>query len=165
MSKEQTNKCLDQLDWNILEVLQLNARIPIVEIGRKIGLSAPAVAERIRKLEEEGIIKGYNAIVDYDKLGLTVPVFVQFKGTKIKHEEMLKMVDKMNEVVEWYGTTGDHCSLLKVIVASTRQLEKIIERLQQFGETNTSIILSSNSFPRAGFYKEINKRMQHHTGA
>lgn len=61
---------------------------------------------------------------------------------------MIKMVDKMPEVMEWYGITGTHCSILKVIVASTKELELIIEKLQEFGETSTSIILSSNAEPK-----------------
>ncbi len=149
MAKEFRNKVLDDFNWEIIRELQMNARITIVEIGKRIGLSAPAVAERIRKLEEEGYIKGYRTIVDYDKLGLTVPVFISFKATKITHSEMLKMADNMPEVVEWYGITGTHCSILKVIVASTKELETVIEKLQEFGETSTSIILSSNPVPKA----------------
>jgi Lrp/AsnC family leucine-responsive transcriptional regulator len=145
MAKELANKGLDDFHWEIIRELQLNARITIVEIGKRIGLSAPAVKERIKKLEEEGYIKGYRTVVDYDKLGLSVPVFISYKGTRISHGDMIKMVDKMPEVVEWYGITGSHCAMLKVIVSSTKELEGIIEKLQEFGETSTSIILSSNS--------------------
>ncbi len=145
MAKEPANKTLDDFNWQIIRELQMNARITIVELGKRIGLSAPAVAERIRKLENDGYIKGYRTVVDYDKLGLTVPVFINFKATKISHSQMLKMADEMPEVMEWYGVTGTHCSILKVIVASTKELEKVIEKLQEFGETSTSIILSGNT--------------------
>ncbi len=145
MAKEPANKTLDDFNWQIIRELQMNARITIVELGKRIGLSSPAVAERIRKLENDGYIKGYRTVVDYDKLGLTVPVFINFKATKISHTQMLKMADEMPEVMEWYGVTGTHCSILKVIVASTKELEKVIEKLQEFGETSTSIILSNNS--------------------
>jgi Lrp/AsnC family leucine-responsive transcriptional regulator len=148
MAKEHGNKGLDDFNWKIIEELQANARITNVEMGKRIGLSAPAVSERIKKLEEEGYIKGYRTIVDYDKLGLSVPVFISFKATKISHAEMLKMVDQMPEIIEWYGITGTHCSMLKIIVASTKELEAIIEKLQEFGETSTSIILSSNAAPK-----------------
>ncbi len=126
----------------------MNARITIVEIGKRVGLSAPAVAERIKKLEDDGYIKGYRTIVDYDKLGLSVPVFISYKATRISHGDMIKMVDKMPQVIEWYGVTGTHCAILKVIVASTKELEIIIENLQEFGETSTSIILSNNALPK-----------------
>jgi Lrp/AsnC family leucine-responsive transcriptional regulator len=148
MAKELAMKGLDNFNWRIIQELQMNARITIVEIGKRIGLSAPAVAERIKKLEEEGYIKGYRTVVDYDKLGLSVPVFISYKATKLSHADMIKMVDKMPEVVEWYGITGNHCSILKVIVASTKELETIIEQLQEFGETSTSIILSGNAEPK-----------------
>ena len=126
----------------------MNARITIVELSKRVNLSPPAVTERIKKLEEEGYIKGYRTVVDYDKLGFTVPVFISFKATKLTHAEMLKMADQMPEVMEWYGVTGTHCSLLKVIVTSTKELERVIEKLQEFGETSTSIILSSNTVPK-----------------
>ena len=148
MSTKKTNKFLDEYNWKILEELQKNARITTVELGKRINLSAPAVSDRIRKLEDEGYIQGYRTVVDYDKLGLSVPVFINFKGTKISHGEMLKMVDKMPEVVEWYGITGTHCSMLKIVVSTTKKLEAVIEKLQEFGETSTSIILSSNSNPK-----------------
>ena len=148
MGKELVNKNLDDLNWEILHELQKNARITNVELGKRIGLSAPAVAERIRKLEDEGIIKSYQTIVDYDKLGLTVPVFINFKSIKLSHGEMIKMIDNMPEVIEWHSITGTHCSVLKIIVATTKELEAIIEKLGKFGETSTSIILSSNSVPK-----------------
>lgn len=148
MGRIQTNKTLDDFNWKILQELQMNARITTVELGKRINLSAPAVAERIRRLEEEGYIKGYRTVVDYDKLGLSVPVFISFKATKINHSEMLKMADEMPEVVEWYGITGSHCSILKVVVTTTKELGIVIEKLQEFGETSTSIILSSNSVPK-----------------
>jgi Lrp/AsnC family leucine-responsive transcriptional regulator len=148
MGRGHANNILDSFNWKILEELQKNARITAVELGKRINLSAPAVAERIRKLEEEGYIKGYRTVVDYDKLGLSVPVFISFKGTKISHSEMLKMVDAMPEVVEWYGITGSHCTMLKVVVTTTKELESVIEKLQEFGETSTSIILSSNPAPK-----------------
>lgn len=148
MPKELVNKGLDDFNWKIIQELQMNARITIAEIGKRISLSAPAVAERIKKLEEEGYIKGYRTVVDYDKLGLSVPVFINYKATKISHGDMITMVDKMPEVMEWYSITGTHCSILKVIVASTKELEAIIEKLQEFGETSTAIILSGNSAPK-----------------
>jgi Lrp/AsnC family transcriptional regulator, leucine-responsive regulatory protein len=148
MAKELTNKGLDDFNWKIIQELQINARISIVEIGKRIGLSAPAVAERIKRLEEEGYIKGYRTIVDYDKLGLSVPVFINYKATKISHKEMIKMVEEMPEVIEWHGITGTHCAMLKIITTSTKELERIIEKLQEFGETSTSIILSSSVLPK-----------------
>jgi Lrp/AsnC family transcriptional regulator, leucine-responsive regulatory protein len=148
MDKYLGNKTLDNLNWHILQELQKNARITTVELGKRIGLSAPAVAERVKKLEEEGYIKGYQTVIDYDKIGLTVPVFIHFRATSITHANMIKLVETMPEVSEWYAITGNYCTLLKVIVASTKALEAVIEKLSTYGETSTSIILSSSPFPK-----------------
>lgn len=141
-------KPLDDLNRKILLELQKNARISNAEIGRRIGLSAPAVAERIEKLEADGVILGYQPVIDYDRLGLPVKVFIQFKSTSMKHAEMVKVIDKMPQVAEWNAITGDCCMLLKVVVASTKELENVIEELGKYGGTTTSIILSGNGFPR-----------------
>ena len=148
MGKRDDNKVLDDLNWKILKELQLNSRITAVELGKRIGLSAPAVAERIRKLEDDGVIIGYRTVVDYDRLMLTVPVFINFKATKINHSEAVKLVEKMPEVMEWHATTGNFCTMLKVVVSSTKQLEETIEYLQKYGETSTSLILSGNQLPK-----------------
>jgi Lrp/AsnC family transcriptional regulator, leucine-responsive regulatory protein len=148
MDKYLVNKALDNLNWKILQELQKNARVTIVELGKRINLSAPAVAERIKKLEEEGYIKGYQTVIDYDKIGLTVPVFINFKAISIKHANMIKMVESMPEVIEWFAITGNYCLLLKVVVNSTKELEMVIEKLSKYGETSTSIILSSSALPK-----------------
>jgi Lrp/AsnC family transcriptional regulator, leucine-responsive regulatory protein len=148
MDKYLVNKTLDNLNWKILQELQKNARITVVELGKRINLSAPAVAERIKKMEEEGYIKGYQTVIDYDKIGRAVPVFIHFKATSINHANMIKMVEAMPEVVEWFAITGNYCLLLKVIVTSTKELETVIEKLGGYGETSTSIILSSSASPK-----------------
>jgi len=137
-------KELDDLNLRILEELQKNARITVAELSKRIFLSAPAVAERISKLEEAGYIKGYRTVIDYNKLGLTVPVFINFKSISISHTYMVKMVNQMPEVMEWYTITGNNCMIMKVIVSSTTELERILEGLSKYGETSTSIILSGN---------------------
>ncbi|MEO6405497.1 MAG: Lrp/AsnC family transcriptional regulator [Ferruginibacter sp.] len=152
----RNHKILDDYNWKILSELQLNARITTVALGKRINLSAPAVAERIRKLEDEGYIKGYRTVVDFDKLGLSVPVFINFKATRINHSDMTALADSMPEVMEWHSITGSHCTVLKVVVTTTKELEGVIERLQEFGETDTSIILSSNSIPKIVTKRNLN---------
>lgn len=141
-------KELDDANWRILEALQENARITVSEISRRIFLSAPAVAERISKLEEAGYIKGYRTVIDYNKLGLTIPVFVNFKSTSVAHADMVKKVNEMPEVTEWYTITGNNCMIMKVVVSSTEELDKVLQELSAYGETTTSIILSGNPEPR-----------------
>lgn len=135
-------KC-DSLDINILNELRINARISNAEIGRRIGLTGAAVGERIEKMEFDGIIQGYSTALNYDKLDLSVRVLVMFKAQKITHAEMVKMVKGMPEIIEWYTITGNNCMCLKVAVRTTLHLEVFLEKLQQFGETSTSIILTN----------------------
>ena len=144
MSKTLPNKTLDDLNRHILEELQKDARLSTVEIGRRVGLSPPAVADRIQKLEDQGIIKSYQTVLDFDKMGLTIRAFISFKPAQIKHPELFKLVDSLPEVVEWHTITGNYAFLLKVAVCSSEKLAALIERLEEFGETNTSLILTQN---------------------
>jgi len=145
MHKTVNHKVLDDLNWHILEELQKDGRLPAVEIGRRVGLSAPAVAERIQKLEEQGYIRGYRTVLDLDKLGLTIRAFILFKTSSLKHTEMLKLVQSINEVVEWHTVTGNYSILLKVATGASARLAAIIEQLEEYGETNTSLILEENA--------------------
>jgi Lrp/AsnC family leucine-responsive transcriptional regulator len=141
MHKTLNSKVLDDLNWHILEELQRDGRLAAAEIGRRVGLSAPAVADRIQKLEELGYIKGYRTVVDLDKLGLTIRAFILFKAA-LKHNEMLNLIASISEVVDWHTVTGNYSMVLKVVTASSRRLAAIIEQLEEYGETNTSLILS-----------------------
>jgi Lrp/AsnC family transcriptional regulator, leucine-responsive regulatory protein len=136
---------IDGLDHKILTELQKNARIANAEIGRRVGLSAPAVGDRITKLEQHGYIEGYRTILNMEKVGLTIQALISFKAESMKHKEMLKMVEAIPEVAEWYAVTGSYCMMVKVIVANSRQLESVIAKLGQHGDTSTALILSGSS--------------------
>jgi Lrp/AsnC family leucine-responsive transcriptional regulator len=146
MGKPVNNKPLDPLNQNILAQLQKDGRLPTVEIGRRIGLSAPAVAERIQKLEDQGYIKGYKTLLDLDKLGLTIRAFISFKAVvaKLDHIEMIRMIDSISEIIEWYTVTGNYSILLKVVTCSSERLAAIIQHLEDYGETNTALILQES---------------------
>lgn len=135
---------LDELNRHILEELQKDARLSTVEIGRRIGLSAPAVADRIQKLEDLGFIRGYQTLLDMDKLGLTIRAFISFKTTQLKHTELIKLVGSIPETIEWYTITGNYAILLKIAAASSQRLADIIQQLEEHGETNTSLILAKD---------------------
>jgi Lrp/AsnC family leucine-responsive transcriptional regulator len=139
----RTERQLDTTDWQILHELQADARLSFNEIGRRVGLSAPAVAERVRRLEDADIVTGYHARVNPAKVGLGFTAFIQLRCAqggcllKTTHPE------DYPEVVEIHKLSGDYCSMLKVRATSMRHLEAIIERLGQHGEMRTSIVLSS----------------------
>ena len=145
MLKTVTNKVLDDLNRSILKELCQDARISTTEIGRRVGLSAPAVADRIQKMEKQGFIKGYRTVIDFDKVGLTIKAIINFKATTLKHSESIKMVDAMPEVVEWHAITGNYCMVLKVVVETNKELESLIVHLAEYGETTTSLILSESN--------------------
>lgn len=126
----------------ILKELQLNARIPASEIGRRVGLSAPAVSERILKMEDEGIITGYEAKINLEKIGLPIHAFITFRPISINHKELIKLVNKTPEVKDCYFVTGSPGAFLRVATDSAKSLGELIEKLKEYGETNTSLILS-----------------------
>ena len=139
----RTERRLDTTDWDILHELQSDARLSLPEIGRRVGLSAPAVAERVRRLEDAGIVTGYHAHVDPAKVGLGFTAFIQMRCVLGKCLLKTTRPEDYPEVTEIHKLSGDYCSMLKVRAASMRQLEALIERLGQHGEMRTSIVLSS----------------------
>lgn len=124
-------------------MLQSNGRLSFTEIGKIVGLSAPAVADRIIKMEEAGIIRGYRAVLELEKLGLPVKAIISFKAYSGKLESFLTLIRSKQEIQECHRVTGEHCLILKVAVATTKELEKIIDLFIGYGEPTTSMILSS----------------------
>jgi len=151
MDKTLNNKVLDDLNCHILSELQKNARLSTVELGRRIGLSAPAVADRIQKLEDGGYIKGYNTLLDLDKLGLTIRAVILFKGRDLKHSELIRLIESIPEVLEWYTVTGNYSVMLKIATSSSERLAELIVELEECGETNTSLILQQNQDRKINF--------------
>jgi Lrp/AsnC family transcriptional regulator, leucine-responsive regulatory protein len=147
MDKKLNNKGLDELNLAILQELLANARISNTEIGRRVGLSAPAVADRILKMEEAGVIQGSSIALDLDHIGLTIRAFISFKANNMTHIAMVNLFDSMPEIIEWHSVTGTASMLLKVAVATSKELEAVVEKLFLHGETTTSLILSGNIKP------------------
>ncbi|HEY8930697.1 MAG TPA: Lrp/AsnC family transcriptional regulator [Mucilaginibacter sp.] len=151
MENNLISKTIGDLNASILHELELDARISITEIGKRVGLSGPAVSERIKKMEDEGIITGYTTRIDHDKIGLAVNAFITLKSG-LTHAGVIKKIEEIPEILECYSITGYNCLMMKVATSTTKRLEAIIGQLQQFGETNTSIILSE-TFEKRGVFK------------
>lgn len=134
---------LDNTGWQILRVLQENARISFSELGRQVGLSAPAVAERVRKLEDAGIISGYHAEINPASVGYTVLAFIRIGSTGQNCSRCAEAIKDIQEVLECHRVTGSDSFFLKVIVPSINHLEALIDQLQPYGETTTTLVLSS----------------------
>jgi Lrp/AsnC family transcriptional regulator, leucine-responsive regulatory protein len=140
---------LDKTSWSILACLQENARASFADIGREVGLSAPAVAERMIKLEESGVIQGYRIDVDYEKTGYALKAFITFSALPGKFIPFLNYIAKKDEVLECHRVTGNSCIFLKVIAQNSGHLQQLLYSMMEYGETTTSIILSSPITHRA----------------
>ncbi|WP_304458590.1 Lrp/AsnC family transcriptional regulator [Alicyclobacillus sendaiensis] len=134
---------LDEIDWHILEHLQKNARVSYRELGEEVRLSPPAVAERVRKMEDAGVLRHYRATVDPKKVGYAVQCFIRLTVHGGRYSSAIATVREMPEVLECHRVTGDACLLLKVVATSMEHLERVIDALVPFGQVVTSIVLSS----------------------
>ena len=139
----QTQRPLDALDWQILRELQQEARLSYNALARRVGLSAPAVAERVRRLEEAGVIVGYRAEVDPAKVGLQVMAVVQLHCAPGKCLLKTASAADYPEILEVLKVSGPYCTVLKIVAASIPHLEQFFERLGQHGELQTSMVWSS----------------------
>jgi Lrp/AsnC family leucine-responsive transcriptional regulator len=134
---------IDEIDWKILKELQINARISFAELGRRVGLTTPAVIERIRKLEDAGIITGYRAEIDTAKVGLPITAFIRMSITGIDYSHIIEVAEQSSEVLECHRGTGGDSFIMKVAVADVGHLQNLIDKLTPYGITTTSIVLSS----------------------
>ncbi len=133
---------IDTISWKILELVQTNGRISAKELASKVHLSVPATSERLRKLEEAGIIEGYKAQISAKNLGYHLMAVIGM--TTLKHDKATLIAKLKNspEVIECLHVTGNDSYLIKVIANDIEQLEKFVESINDFGETRTSIVMS-----------------------
>ncbi|MET0478007.1 MAG: Lrp/AsnC family transcriptional regulator [Actinomycetota bacterium] len=139
----RTERSLDATDWRLLEELQADGRLSYNELGRRVSLSPPAVAERVRRLEDLGVIVGYQARVDPARAGLPLTAFVQMRCRLDRCLLKTSQASDYPEIVEIHKLTGDYCSMLKVRAASMEHFEGLLERVGQHGEMRTSMVLST----------------------
>jgi Lrp/AsnC family transcriptional regulator, leucine-responsive regulatory protein len=136
-------KALDQIGIKILRELQMNARTAFSEIGRRVGLSSPAVAERVQKRKEAGIICGYHANIDPEKIGYPISAFIHLTTKTENTPKVYEFARNASEVIECHIISGKECFILRVIASSVSNLGDLVEELSAYGETKTSIVLSS----------------------
>jgi Lrp/AsnC family leucine-responsive transcriptional regulator len=138
---EQT---MDQLDIRLLELLQLDGRMTLSELSKKLSLSRPSITERLRRLQEKGIIEGFSARVSPKEIGRDVIVFIQVSEMKkLTYAEFEKWIKQDPDIVECHRLTGSISYLLKAAVTGMDHLSKLIDKLTPYGNLNTSIVLSS----------------------
>ncbi|NTU71394.1 MAG: Lrp/AsnC family transcriptional regulator [Coriobacteriia bacterium] len=134
---------LDDIDRKLISGLQDDARCSYAELGRQIGLSAPAVAERMRRLEASGIVTGYHASIDLKKAGFGIVAFVRLSSPPDLAPQLERLATETPEVLEFDRVTGTEGYVMKLAVTSIEHLERIVVKFLPYGQTTTSIVLSS----------------------
>lgn len=138
---------LDAYDRKILALLQENARLGFSEIGRRIHLTSPAVAERVRRLEEAGVIEAFTTRLNLRKLGYSFEAYINI--TVESHDALNAWAAAHPEVLELHDTTGNHCALIRVALTAPEHLQACLKSLALIGKTTTSVVLSSQLEGRA----------------
>jgi Lrp/AsnC family leucine-responsive transcriptional regulator len=142
--KEDYYDKLDATDWAIVCQLQQDARMSFAELGRRVGMSSPAVQERVRKLEDYGIIEGYRAVINLPKAGFPITAFIRVGNLPNVDENRVEVLARqLSEVLECHHITGQDCYMVKIAATSIPHLEQLIGRFAEFTHTVTCIVLSS----------------------
>ena len=134
---------LDTISWKILDCLQENARQSNTEISKKVGISSPAVGERIRKMEDAGIIEGYHAKISHLETGHQLKAIITLRAFMGRLKPFISTVSSFSEVVNCYRITGNENIIMEVVLNDQKHLEQFIDQLIIYGETRTHIVLSN----------------------
>lgn len=143
LSRGMTDYSPDATDWRILDVLQRDGRATFAELAREVAMSPSAVTERVRRLEEAGIISGYAAVVEPERLGLPILALVRLRYPNGNYKPFHDLLDTTPEIVEAHHVTGDDCFVLKVTARSMSHLEGVTGKIGALGSVTTSVVYSS----------------------
>jgi Lrp/AsnC family leucine-responsive transcriptional regulator len=134
---------LDAVNVRIVEELQHDPRVTMSELGRRVGMSSPAVTERVRRLEEAGVIQGYRLDLNPTALGLPIAAYVRIRPNPGQLPRIAELAQQIPEVVECSRVTGEDCFVLKIYIPAIDQLDRLLDSFLLYGSTTTSIIQSS----------------------
>jgi Lrp/AsnC family leucine-responsive transcriptional regulator len=153
---------LDRIAWKIIEELQQDARISWAELGRRVGLTTPAVAERVHRLEKLGVIRGFHADISLERLGMPIMIFVRLSmaGPESLVRSFQQQVKTWEEVLECHRVTGSDSFIVKARVVSVEHLEIFLDNLGHYGTTSTATVLSSPVLKRT-ITEKIVERFHH----
>jgi Lrp/AsnC family transcriptional regulator, leucine-responsive regulatory protein len=143
MAVRVSDQQLDATNRQLIAALQENARLSLAELGRRVGLTAPAVGERLARLEESGVIRGYHADVDPRALGYALSVVLRIRPAARMIAKVAELAQDTPEVTECHRVTGEDCFVMRVHVRDVLHLEELIDRFVLYGQTTTSIVQSS----------------------
>lgn len=139
---------LDDIDARILMALSEDARLSNAELARRIGLSAPSTAERVRRLEDRGVITGYGARIDPARLGYALTVMIRARPLPGEMQNMIEAIRDTPEIVRCDRVSGDDCFVAIALVQDVAQMERVIDRIVSYGATNSAIVQSAPFEPR-----------------
>ena len=134
---------LDSVDVQLLYLLESDARISIADLARSLSMSAPSVSERLRRLEESGVIQGFTVTVNPKMLGYSLAFYIRIRPTPGQLSKVVALIAEIEEIVECDRITGDDCFIAKVYLRCTDELESVLNKLTPYAQTNTSMIQSS----------------------
>ena len=140
---EPSHELLDELNIQLLKELQQDPRLTMSELGRRVGMSAPAVTERVRRMEEAGIILGYRLDLHPAALGLPITIYIRIRPSPGQLPKVAELARQIPEVVECHRITGEDCFILKAHIPAMDQLDRILDAFLIYGSTTTSIVQSS----------------------
>src|SRR6266581_3483803 len=134
---------IDAVNIRVLEELQRDPRLTMSELGRRVGMSSPAVTERVRRLEEAGVIRGYSLDPNPTALGLPIAAYIRIRPNPGQLSRIAELAQQIPEVVECHRVTGEDCFILKVHIPAIDQLDRLLDCFLVYGSTTTSLIQSS----------------------
>jgi len=137
------NDVLDGIDKRLVQLLTANARTTTADLARQVGMSAPSVADRLRRLEESGVVRGYTLDLDPVALGYTLTAIARIRPLPGQLRRVEKLIADIGEVVECDKVTGDDCFIARLVLKSIGQLDGILDRITEYAETNTAIVKGS----------------------
>ena len=137
------HKDIDAVNKRILEELLRDPRLTMSELGRRIGMSSPAVTERVRRLEETGVIRGYSLELNPAALGLPISAYIRIRPNPGQLPRIAELAQQIPEIVECHRVTGEDCFILKVHIPAIDQLDRLLDSFLLYGSTTTTIIQSS----------------------
>jgi Lrp/AsnC family leucine-responsive transcriptional regulator len=143
MPSNRNQNGMDTTNLKLLKELEADARLSLAELGRRVGLSSPAVADRLERLEQAGVIRGYRTELDPRALGYELAVVLRIRPAPRELRKVAELAQRTPEIVECHRITGDDCYLMKAHVRDVDHLEELIDRFAVYGQTTTSIVQSS----------------------
>jgi Lrp/AsnC family leucine-responsive transcriptional regulator len=150
---------LDAVNLRLLDELQTDARLSLAELGRRVGLSSPAVAERLARLEQEGVILGYHAELNPRALGYSLTAVIRVRPAPRQLHQVGELAQRTPEVVDCRRITGDDCYIMTAHVRSVEHLEEVIDRFAAYGQTTTSIVQSAAVATRGVALEQLSERV------